>query len=538
MKPDCGRTVVQNSAPAAARRSISASSVAAALLLAVVAVGMPSDVAAQQPSATQSAMTSYCNPGMEPIMKNTDGAIACVQPGTKALLIERGWGSEVPADAMPPADEMAMDGMGDAPADAMPPADEMAMDGMDAEAMMGAMPGGMAGSDPMMSAGDGTDMMGDMREIVPRVELTSEEEIRLSDFGGMPIRVAYDQFRMPIEFYDDITGTLGGMSEMYRWYLAMSLDTGFEPIARADLPAEGPYEAVVSGAADVILAADANYDDAGVSFTEPYMELPIVLVTTTEGRTIDVDSLSGMDVGAVSGYGGARWLEAQMPEAYTKYPTAIEAAVALRDGQIDVLVALWPVASTTSMMLEQPAIVYNSGDTGQVERLSVGYRQDDVALGTALEKALALTPAEMNAMAEQFVSTGPVDLLFGMIDEQGREAGIDLIGAAEEIEELNRASGGVEEMLLGLPEAVAFKEKYPAFDQAFYDTSYEEAELRLSTSGDETTLSIIYDKMTETATFTYMCTDSDGNSQQHRVEGAGGGMVATISGTCTAPEMS
>ena len=85
-----------------------------------------------------------CGPGLEPIMKQRDGSLACVMSASVQPLIERGWGSTLPADympdTMPPADP-AMDSMaGDMMPGTMqePPADP-AMDSMAGDMMHGTM---------------------------------------------------------------------------------------------------------------------------------------------------------------------------------------------------------------------------------------------------------------------------------------------------------------------------------------------------------------------------------------------------------------
>lgn len=500
---------------------------AAAASLAVLGVAAVPDAAAQQDAA--------CREGLESIMKNADASMACVSPGTKAVLIERGWGSEVP---VPDMDATAGDGdmaaaVGDALDGYVPPADDVPL----GEVGEGDTPVGSDGVGAVMGTGmGGGDMEGDMASLVPKVDLSAEEIERLTG-SGAPIRVAYDPLRIPIEFYDDEEGYLGGISGEYLRYLELSLDADFEPLDLGEMSLlGGPYAAVQSGAADVVLALDAGSGGTGgVLFTAPHTDLPIVLVSAVEGTTIDAATLSGMNVGAVSGYGAARWLDTQVPGTYEEYGTAIEAVGALGEGQIEVLVALWPVASYTSMMMQsdQPVAVYNAGETGEMERLSVGYGPGDAALGSALEKAIAAAPPEFKAMVTEAVSN-PVGALFDMMAEKSGEEGVDLAGVAEEIDELNRSSGMVEEKLLASPEARAFAEQYPEYETRFDDFGFAQAQLEMAAAGGDASLLIEYDKDAESFTFRYECTDADANPQSHHSD-SGIDMVALIKGPCTEP---
>lgn len=476
---------------AAGLLAVAAASVAA---LAVLGASEMPDASAQQGAA--------CSEGMESIMKNADGSMACVSPGTKAVLIERGWGSE----PMPAAQDAGA-GM-----------DAMAGDSDD-----------MAAMDDSVSSMEGVDMAGsdDAAMPIPEIGLTDAESERLTD---SKIRVAYDPYRLPIEFYAQNAGlndnTLvleGGVSGAYLGWLRDVLPADFEPVDIAALEVEPgapirPHEAIQAGIADVALAIEPTDEMREyMSFTEPHTTLPIVMANT-DGTTVEVDSLSGMTVGAVSGYGGARWLDSISVE-YTEYPTGAEAVQALGAGDIDVFVGLWAVAFNSGIaMTPLPIEVSNAGETGQSEMLSIGYASPDAELGSALDKALASSPDEIRMIAamfsmdpaEVFEDPGALSDAFG-----GDETVSSLIAMGDEIDDLNSAEADLVPEILKLPEAVAFAAKHTEYETEFNPFGFEEVELVLK-SGDDTSLRISYSPVdNKPIGITYMCAYPDGTPDSY-----------------------
>ena len=500
---------------------------AAALLAAVpLAVAVP-HAAAQDFAAGGAA----CREGLDPIMRNADGVSACVSPGTKAVLIERGWGSEPPAAAavddggLPPAaldESSGASGGGDMAA---------TVDSSTMEADGSGGGGDMAATadSSTMDAGVDDDASGAAERnplAIDPVDLTEAESARLSA-DRLPVRVAYDFLRIPIEFYDDRTGILGGMSASYLAALEDALGADLEPIDMdALMQAGGSYEAVRTGAADMILIAEATDERRGyMSFTAPHTALPIVMVAASESP-LDAASLSGMDVGAVSGYGAARWLDGQMPGQYTDYPDAFAAVAALGSGEIDVVVGLWPTLSYAAMVADPPVSVYNAGETGQATDLSVGYASSDAALGSALEKAVAAVPDEVRSMAVA-AANDPLAFLTDpsmLADAVGDNPLSSMVSMGEEIDAINNFDrGALLEKVLGLPEANAFVEKHGDFDEAcihdagsncFYDFGME-IEMTLITLDKDASLRVNYDKDADSATFVYTCTLADGNPMDY-----------------------
>ena len=398
-------------------------------------------------------------------------------------------------------------------------------------------------SDDVMGGSSGTAMPD-----VPEIDLTDVESERLTD---NEIRVAYDPYRLPVEFYGENAGlydstiSLGGVSGAYLGWIDAALPADFAPIDVAALGADPgapirPNEAVRDGIADVVMALDPTEEMREyMSFTETHTTLPIVMATA-DGTTLEVDSLSGMQVGAVSGYGAARWLDSMSVE-YTRYATGIEAIEAMRSGEIDVFVGLWAVAFSSGMMAAPPVAVTNAGETGRSEMLSIGYASSDAALGSALDKALASAPDEMREMIPAMVSMDPSEV-FASPDALaeafgGDETASSFAAMAGKIDEINRSGGETKDKLGSLPEALIFKEKFPEYDDTeFYDLGAFEAELRLSVPDVDESLQIFYSKETETATFIYMCTDTDGNLQSHHSESTGGNMADIIASPCTEPD--
>ena len=495
---------------------------AAAASLAVLGAAAVPDAAAQQDAA--------CRDGFESIMKNADGSMACVSPGTKAVLIERGWGSE----PVPVAQDAAA-GMGDGMDDAA---------GMGDAAAAGMGDGMTAMSDDAMMGGPSGAGVPD----VPEIDLTDAESARLT---GEEIRVAYDPYRLPIEFYAENAGiydsavSLGGVSGAYLGWIDAALPADFVPVDVAALGGEPgspvrPNEAVRDGVADVVMAIEPTEEIRRyMSFTESHTALPIVMATTGD-TTLEVDSLSDMDVGAVSGYGAARWLDS-ISVVYKEYATGIEAVNALDAGEIDVFVGLWAVAFNSGMMAAPPVDVTNAGPTGQSEMLSIGYASSDAELGSALDKALASASDEMRTSIAAMASVDPSEV-FGDPDAFAEAFGGDetvssIAGMAGEIDEINRSGGETKAKLGALPVALAFKEKYPGYDDSeFYDLGSFEAELKITAADGSASLRINHMKEDGTSTFMYMCTDSAGIEQYHDGDSAAGGLPDIIAGPCTEPD--
>lgn len=520
-------------APLRSRGRTAALLCAAALLAAV-----PLAVALPHAAAQDFAAGAACREGLEPIMRNADGMSACVSPGTKAVLIERGWGSEPIPDAAAATTTEGDDGSG-----GMPPA---ALD----ESSGSSSGEGMAATadSSTMAAGVDDDAPG-ATELNPLaidpVDLTEAESARLSA-DRLPIRVAYDFLRVPIEFYDGETGTLGGMSASYLAALEDALGADLEPIDMdALMQAGGPYEAVRSGAADIILIAGATDERRGyMSFTAPHTSLPVVMVATSESP-LDAASLSGMDVGAVSGYEAARWLDGHMPGQYAGYSDAFAAVAALGSGEIDVVVGLWPTLSYAAAASETPVTVYNAGETGQAADLSVGYASSDAALGSALEKAVAAVPDEVKGMAVA-AANDPLAFLTDpsmLADAVGENPLSSMASMAEEIDAINNFDRGpLLAKVLEFPEAAAFVEKHEGFDEAcihdiesdcFYDFGMD-IEMTLTALGGDASLRVDYNKDADSATFTYMCTLADGNTMFYtNDEFAEGGLAGNMAGLCS-----
>ena len=423
--------------------------------------------------------------------------------------------------------------------------DAAAAAGMDDAAAAAGMDDGMtAMSDDSMMGGPSGTVMPD----VPEIDLTDAESERLT---GKEIRVAYDPYRLPIELYDENAGiydstlSLGGISGAYLGWIDAALPADFVPVDVAVLAGEPgapirPTEAIRDGTADVVMAIAPTDEVRGyMSFTESHTTLPIAMATTSD-TTLEVDSLSGMEVGAVSGYGAARWLDSMSVE-YRGYATGVEAVSALGAGEINVFVGLWAVAFNSGMMAVPPVDVTNAGPTGQSEMLSIGYASSDTELGSALDKALASAPDEMRASITAMASVDPAEV-FGDPDAFAEAFGGDetvssLAGMAGEIDEINRSGGETRAKLGALPEAMVFKEKYPGYDDSeFYDFGSSEAELKITAADGSASLRINHMKEDGTFTFMYMCTDSAGIEQYHDDDSAAGGLSDIIAGPCIEPD--
>lgn len=282
----------------------------------------------------------WCDGGMEPVAKKSDGTVACVAPGTAQTLIERGWGAEAPE---PPAEAMA----------AFEPPE---------------LPGFLEGA-------------------AAAPEFTAEEKSWLKENGQ--IFVAYDPGWAPYEYAD--SGSLSGLAGYYVPVFEGLSGTDFVQYDTDDWT--GALEAVRDGSNHVLLAVGITDDRKEyLGYTDPHTKLSWNLVTL-EGADLDAESLETYDVGVIRNYAVVGWLDENVPQLeYTTYETEDDAFEALISGRIDALIQVWGVALASA---DQKGVsISNAGSIGDDLLLAAAYPKGEAALGSIMQKLVSALPRE------------------------------------------------------------------------------------------------------------------------------------------------
>ena len=288
----------------------------------------------------------WCEDGMEPVAKKSDGTVACVMPGTAQALIERGWGTGAPE---PPAE---------------------------------AMPAFEAPELPDFLAGAAS-----------APEFTAEEKSWLQENGQ--ILVAYDPGWAPYEYSD--AGKIAGLAGYYM--------PVFEGLSGADFVRHdvddwtGALEAVRGGNNHVLLAAGITDERKEyLGYTEPHTKLSWNIVTLA-GSDLDPSSLEAYDVGVIRNYAVVSWLDENMPQLeYSTHDTEADAFEALVSGKTDALIQVWGVALASAD--KDGVSISNAGSIGDDLLLAAAYPKGEEVLGSIMQKLVAAVPGEKYAEIE------------------------------------------------------------------------------------------------------------------------------------------
>ena len=218
------------------------------------------------------------------------------------------------------------------------------------------------------------------------VDLSIEEETWLSD--NPVIRVAYDKTWYPIEYADD-SGWVAGTVLGYIVKFEEALGVDFEPVQTADWT--DVLNSIRDGNADVIFMVAYTDDRAEyMGFTTPHYTVNTALATTKEG-SLTLDD-PGLRLLTMRNFEIEDWLDNNYPDvSYTSVDGFLEGLAMLQNGEADAMAAAWPVISAIAG--RDGITVYNAGATGHSYELSIGYRNDQLILGSILQKTLDYIPA-------------------------------------------------------------------------------------------------------------------------------------------------
>ena len=143
----------------------------------------------------------------------------------------------------------------------------------------------------------------------------------------------------------------------------------------------------------------ADTSRQGIAYTDSWSHIPThIIVKQADRGTVTSDNLDSKRLVTVDGYAINSWLDS---EGIT-YSTVSSTAAALRgvvDGTYDAHLENWNVAQRISADNNITGLV-NTGLTGHVYKLSIGYTEGEVELGSILQKVLKEEDVVVSAIAE------------------------------------------------------------------------------------------------------------------------------------------
>ncbi len=241
----------------------------------------------------------------------------------------------------------------------------------------------------------------------PASDLLTVEERAWLDEHSRSIRIGPDPNFPPFEFFGD-DGEYAGIAADYVRLIEGRLGIEFEVVRLPD------WEAVVDGyenrRIDVVGAMTRTAPrERFMSFTEPYLEVPTVIVTRTdEKRTLQLHDLSGMKVLVLKGYASEQYLKENYSDLEARPVPDIEIGLRMvSNGEADAIVVHLAVYAYVANRIGIENL-HVAGNTNHLVRLAFASRNDWPVLGRILEKTLAtITPEERKAIYNRWVRIGP-----------------------------------------------------------------------------------------------------------------------------------
>lgn len=297
-----------------------------------------------------SASGAECRAGMELLIRAGTGTLACVTPESRAVLIGRGWGSDMPARQ--------------ASATSFPPS----------------RPASVPAHPPAAPAG-----------------MTAAEKAWLDE--NPVIRVIYDN-RPPIE-HAGADGSLLGLSGLHLDHFREFTGADFVPVPASDRTELA--RALLTGEAHMALAMGnaAHLYQFGITF-HPHTTLTWDMMALDRTMVSHRDAHLGLGVlhernftiGTIRGYEIEAWIDMHHPHVpYVSIDTHERALDALESGRIDILIEAWAVASHIAASRGLDNLHY-LGSVGPEMPLSIAFKNDSV-LEAIIKKALDALPDDV-----------------------------------------------------------------------------------------------------------------------------------------------
>ncbi len=236
----------------------------------------------------------------------------------------------------------------------------------------------------------------------PRVKakLTAEEKKWLADHPIM--RLGVDANWAPVEFFD-AEGKLAGITADHIRILTEKMGTRFE--TAGELSWGEVLQKARKGQLDIISAVVKSDERAEyLLFTEPYLRLPMVIVTRDDAPVIEgIRDLKGWTIALIEGFITHAYLKRDYPDQeLLLFKNLDEAMQAVDDGTADAL-----IENAASFNLAKNRLGLSrlkvAAPTSYAYELSIGVRKDWPELVPILEKILtSITPREKEIIKEKW----------------------------------------------------------------------------------------------------------------------------------------
>jgi signal transduction histidine kinase/ABC-type amino acid transport substrate-binding protein len=232
--------------------------------------------------------------------------------------------------------------------------------------------------------------------------LTDQERVWLADHPE--IRLAPDPQFLPIEYFDD-QGRYVGIAADYVSLIENKLGVKFKTVQLKswdEVLKQSRLRKVDLWGAATPTPQRREY----MNFTQPFLELPaVILVRKQVTQTLSLDTLKGMRVAVISGYGIHDHILNEHPEIQLDVVLDIETGLKkVSLGMVDAMVTNIALATTYT----EKAGITNlriAGESGFVYRWALASRSDWPELNRILDKALAvITPAERQAIFSRWIT--------------------------------------------------------------------------------------------------------------------------------------
>lgn len=217
------------------------------------------------------------------------------------------------------------------------------------------------------------------------------------------IKVAQDPAWPPLE-YADAHGRPTGMSEDYLELIEQRLGVRFERVT--GLSWQDAYEMLGRWEIDMTTSVAATSERAGFwAFTQPYLTLPVVILTRSDVLYVgSLDELSGMEVAVVDGYVAGEWIARDFPAVQLIEVATVRDGLELLQGQeVSAFVDNLLVAGHYMTELKMSDLKV-AGQTPYVSAQCMAVRKDWAPLVGILQKGLdSISQAERAAIYSKWV---------------------------------------------------------------------------------------------------------------------------------------
>ncbi|MCA9776690.1 MAG: transporter substrate-binding domain-containing protein [Candidatus Eremiobacteraeota bacterium] len=237
----------------------------------------------------------------------------------------------------------------------------------------------------------------------PLLEFTAEEQAFLQEHPV--IRISGDPDWLPIEAFT-AEGKYEGIVPDYLKLLEERSGLKFEvvPSRRWSDTLDMARERKI----DLVSAMESKERREYLNFTQIYFEMPVVIVTRKDARSLrGLSGLKGMKVAVLSGYGYVNELKALYPDLdYAEVQNITEGLRGVSLNQYDALIESFSTCNYKMVDLGLNNLKIN-GDTRLVVRLGLGIRKDWPELVGILNKVMNTVPAsELNSIKARWMTPG------------------------------------------------------------------------------------------------------------------------------------